>query len=400
MADFSISNVVPKMDAMKPKIAIFLYSLAGGGAERVVSILLQNLSDQYDITLILMNATIIYDIPKNIPIHLLESSLPNESSILKFLKLPILGWKYSRFCTRYHITVSFSLMNRPNYINVLSKFFGNTAKIIISERGTPSRQYVKSSLQGWINHFLIQWLYQKADLITTNSSGNSQDLKYSFNISKPIIILYNLFDIQAILHSCHLRTPPKNNYFHLITVGRLDKEKNQLLLIETLARLNRKDVKLTVIGTGPLKDQLAKAVIKFDLQTQVEFIGFIDNPFPYLMQSDIFLFASRQEGFPNVLVEALACGCAVISTDCQSGPREILAPETPFEITIDKEIEYAQYGILTPVNNLDLMTQALNTLLDNPNLLANYRQKAIVRAKNFDKSIQLPKYICMLQGIQ
>lgn len=384
---------------MKPKISIFLYSLAGGGAERVVSILLQNLSETHDITLVLMNPTIVYDIPKNIPVYSLECSQPDESGMLKLLKLPLLAWKYNRFCAKHRITVSFSLMNRPNYINVLSKFFGNTAKIIISERGTPSRQYSKSSFQGWINRFLIRFLYPKADLITTNSLGNSLDLKRTFHIKNPIRVLYNLFDIQAIQHSLAYPTQKNSRPFTLITIGRLDEGKNHHLLLEALSKLNRKDVQLVIIGKGPQKSRLLASIKEHRLEGQVELAGFISTPFPYLAQSDIFLFASRYEGFPNVLVEALASGCAVISTDCLSGPREILAPGTPLDTLVNNRIEYAEYGILTPVDDVNLMTQALQTLLDNPLLLQSYREKSILRAKDFDKTGQLYQYENLLNGI-
>lgn len=383
---------------MKPKIAIFLYSLAGGGAERVVSILLQNLSTTHNITLVLMNQTIVYDIPKNIPIYLLESSSPDESGILKLLKLPFLAWKYQRFCTQSGITVSFSLMNRPNYINILSKLFGNSAGIIISERGTPSRQYAAQSLQGRINRFLIRHLYPKADLITTNSLGNSEDLKHTFCIKKPISVLYNLFDIEAIQNSIKTSFKQNKYTFTLITVGRLDEGKNHLLLLEALSKLNRTDMKLIIIGEGPLKNRLHSAIKKHRLETQVELIGFINNPFAYLAQADIFLFASRHEGFPNVIVEALACRCAVISTDCPSGPREILAPGTSLDVPLKNAVEYAEYGVLTPVDNGEQMANALQTLLDNPSLLQNYREKSILRAKDFDKTVQLPLYENLLNS--
>jgi N-acetylgalactosamine-N,N'-diacetylbacillosaminyl-diphospho-undecaprenol 4-alpha-N-acetylgalactosaminyltransferase len=212
--------------------------------------------------------------------------------------------------------------------------------------------------------------------------------------------LYNLFDIEAIQNSLECPLQKSNPPFTLVTVGRLDEGKNHYLLLEALYKLNRKDVKLIIIGDGPLKSQLAMAIKKFRLEQQVELAGFIKNPFTCLANADIFLFASRHEGFPNVLVEALASGCAIISTDCPSGPREILAPESPISKQLSNEIECAEYGILIPVDNADLMAQTLNTLINNPNLLENYRQKALLRAKDFDKSIHLPQYERILKGMQ
>lgn len=376
---------------MKPKIAIFLYSLAGGGAERVVSILLQNLSKTHNITLVLMNPTIVYDIPKNIPVYLLESSSPDESGILKLLKLPFLAWKYSRFCIQSGITVSFSLMNRPNYINVLSKFFGNAAKIIISERGTPSRQYATQSLQGWINRVLIRWLYPKANLITTNSQGNRLDLENNFQISKPIHVLYNLFDLPAHPANTH------SGSITLISIGRLDEGKNHVMLLEALTKIEQDNIHLIIAGDGPLRKHLETIIADFGLTEKVTLTGFINNPFDYLVNADIFLFASRHEGFPNVVVEAMSCGCAVISTDCRSGPREILSPNTSVETMLIDTIEYAPYGVLVPIDSAELMSMALQRLLKDPVLLHHYREQGIRRTQAFKSHTLLPNYAYLFE---
>ena len=165
----------------KKRLSILIYSLASGGAERVVSILLNELPNKYDITLVLMKNKIEYDIPKEIKIAFLEDSDPYESGIAKLLKLPYLGFRYKRFCKENQITVSLSFMNRPNYINIFAKLFGNRARTIISERAMPSLQH-KVGIQGKINRFLIKQLYPYSDVVTANSMGNSLDLRDNFGI--------------------------------------------------------------------------------------------------------------------------------------------------------------------------------------------------------------------------
>jgi N-acetylgalactosamine-N,N'-diacetylbacillosaminyl-diphospho-undecaprenol 4-alpha-N-acetylgalactosaminyltransferase len=120
----------------KQKLSILIYSLSGGGAERVVSILTDTLNQYYDITLILMNDTIFYEIPQNIKIIYLEKSNPKESGLLKLFKLPYLAYKYAFICKKNNIQISLSFMNRANYINIISKFFINKSNILISERAT------------------------------------------------------------------------------------------------------------------------------------------------------------------------------------------------------------------------------------------------------------------------
>ena len=138
---------------MRKKISILIYSLAGGGAERVVSILLNELNDKFNITLILMNDTINYDLPENIDIVYLEKSKPNENGVLKLIKLPLLGYRYKKLCEEKGIEVSLSFMNRPNYVNLFAKIFGLNVKCIISERIAPSQEYRTNSLKDRISRF-------------------------------------------------------------------------------------------------------------------------------------------------------------------------------------------------------------------------------------------------------
>ena len=163
---------------MKKKLSILIYSLANGGAERVVSILIQELNDVFDITLFLMNDTIYYDIDPNINIIYLERSNPQEHGLLKLLKLPFLAWKYKRL---NQSGISLSFMYRPNYINIIAKLFGMKSRVLVSERDFPSAKN-SQGIQGKINLILIKYLYEKAPHIITNSLMMKHDLKTNFNI--------------------------------------------------------------------------------------------------------------------------------------------------------------------------------------------------------------------------
>lgn len=374
---------------MKNKLSILIYSLANGGAERVASILINELRNRYDITLFLMNDTIFYNIPENIKIVYLEKSTTHESGIKKLLKLPLLAWKYKNM---NNSDISLSFMNRPNYINVFSKLLGMKSKVVISERAMPSLQHSKG-LQGKVNKLLIQGLYGNADIVTANSFGNSQDLINNFKC-KEVITIHNPFDIKNIQQLSLEKVNFRDERFTFITIGRLDSGKNHKLLIDAIKKI---DACLYIIGDGELKNYLDEYITINNLQDKVFLMGKQENPYKFLKNSDCFVFSSNYEGFPNVILEALACDLPVISTDCKSGPREILSLEY-IEKNLQNDIEIVDYGILTPVENMEKMRETMNMLKDNHNLRINFQKKPKTKLEKFEKNIIVDKFIRTLES--
>jgi N-acetylgalactosamine-N,N'-diacetylbacillosaminyl-diphospho-undecaprenol 4-alpha-N-acetylgalactosaminyltransferase len=318
-----------------------------------------------------MNDTIFYKVQENVEVVFLENSKPFESGIKKLLKLPFLALKYKKLLKEKNIDISLSFMNRPNYVNVLAKLLGSKSKTIISERAMPSLQH-KNGLQGFINRFLIRNLYKKADLVISNSIGNQKDLKETFKVKAKII--YNVLDF-----NCEKREKFKK--FTFINVGRLDEGKNHKLLIKAFKKAGI-EADLLIIGDGPLRGELENLVNNLNLEEKVKFLGKRNNVNYMLAKSHCFVFSSNYEGFPNVLLEALACNLPVISTDCLSGPREILAPNTEYKNI--KDIEIAEYGILVPVNNEEKLAKAMKLIYEDNELRYNFRNKAKNRAKEFE----------------
>ncbi|HNP54719.1 MAG TPA: hypothetical protein PKK69_08870, partial [Ferruginibacter sp.] len=120
---------------MRPKIVILTYSLGGAGAERVVANLLNGLDrSRYDVRLVLMNNEIEYVIPEGLPIHYIEQSNRYENEYLKFVKLPLLAYRFARYCQSEKIDLVLSVMNRPNLIATMARRFGLKSKVLISER--------------------------------------------------------------------------------------------------------------------------------------------------------------------------------------------------------------------------------------------------------------------------
>lgn len=370
-------------------IAIFIYSMSGGGAERVVSYLLPYLKKQnHSVHLILMNTTMSYTLPDDIPLHYLEKSKAHESGIFKFLKLPFLAYKYAKLSKKLQLTHSFSLLSRPNYVNVLMRYFNHKPpKIIVSERNYASMINGYGDSQSKINNFLVKRLYPMADMVIGNSKANVKDLIDNYGIKKALtVVIENPIDLQKIELIEPITDCFNGDYFNMISVGRFDPVKNQKLLIKALASVP--NARLYLLGGGILEKDLKKLVEDDNLSDRVHFLGFDPNPYKYLKSADLFVFGSNHEGFPNVLLEAMACGLPILTTNCKSGPDEIMELEAP----VSNDIMKTPYGILTPVGDVDLMTKGMEYCIQNPEYLKTCRANVQKRIKAFEKEGILKAY--------
>ena len=137
--------------------------------------------------------------------------------------------------------------------------------------------------------------------------------------------------------------------------GRLSEEKDPGLALEALRLLRRtRDARLVFVGDGELRATLGDAVRRLDLGDAVSFVGYVTDPAPYVAHADVFVLSSRREGLPTALIEALAVGTRVVSTDCESGPHEIL--------------HGGRYGALVPVGDAAALARALDEVLEQPPL--------------------------------
>ena len=384
----------------RKRLAILTYSLASGGAERVVSVLLPELKKWFDVTLVLMNEEIFYEIPEGVRIRYLGHSDPSEPGWKKLLKLPFLARAYRKFCREEGIEISLSFMTRPNYINLLAKKSGSDIRTIISERSMPSKQYGYPGITSYLNRFLIRRLYPLADRIVANSEGNRQDLIEHFDLlSEKITTIYNPFDVEKIREMME-NAPPfeKKGFFAFITVGRVDVGKNHRLLVEALATLGKEiPAKLIIVGEGPLDEELRRYVKHLGIEEKILWAGRQSNPFVWMGFADCFVFGSNHEGFPNVLVEALACGLPVISTDCLSGPREILAMETNYNRPT-QGYRIVGHGLLIETGNVGAMAAAMKEVYNNILLHGKLVNTAKKRAEDFEKSKIVRHFIDLLEG--
>jgi N-acetylgalactosamine-N,N'-diacetylbacillosaminyl-diphospho-undecaprenol 4-alpha-N-acetylgalactosaminyltransferase len=385
---------------MKKKVFILINTLGTGGAERVVSLLIHNWKNRYDITLVLLTDLIEYDLPKNISIVCLKQPFM-ENGFLTTLKLPLLAWRYKNLCKKREADISLSFLKRPNYINCLGKLMGNKSKIIISERSYFS-EFLKmhAPLQRVLSKFLTKKLYPFADKIIVNSKLIKSDLEKNFNIHAPYSVIPNPMNVALMERLSKEEAEfPHDKSFNFINVGAFRKEKNHKNLIEAFHKIRHLNVRLFLLGHRFLKEDLMAKVKEMQLESQVIFLEFDTNPFKYFSKCDCFVLPSDFEGFPNALVEAMACGLPVISTDCRSGPREILAPDTDPEANLTNHIEVADFGILVPVKNPQLLSEAMELMVKDQELHERLKNKAKTRSLDFESGKIIEQFVEAMETV-
>jgi glycosyltransferase involved in cell wall biosynthesis len=278
-----------------------------------------------------------------------------------------------------------SFLSRANYTNIIATYFGSDHRCIISERNTPSLVYKSRSISDIVNLSLVRRLFPSSERIIAVSIGVQKDLVKNFNIpEEKVTVIYNPYNIDDIKKKSKEEIKHKwlnhQEYKTVVTVGRLEKQKNHSLLIKAFNKATEKlpNIRLIIIGEGSEREKLTKLVSQLDLDNKIEFTGEKTNPFKYLSRADLFVLSSDMEGFPNVLIEAMICGCPVISTDCQSGPNEI--------------IRNTQNGYLVPVGDIDSLSQTIVDVLQNDNLRTELKNKARETVNKFELTKIVPQY--------
>lgn len=377
---------------MHTNVLIITATMKKGGAERVISLLLKEWckNKKIKIFLILMENGIEYDIPSSIT-PLVLSDL-NKTNLRKFLELPLVSWRVAKFIRDNSIDLAISFLYRPNYVNLMVNFLFKTKhKVIINVRSATSR-YLREGLLGRINIFLVRALFNKADLIISNSNGVENDLSKILNINTQKKVIYNPVDIDHINLCKNIIDDTKYkfniNKKYIISMGRLIPLKRNMDLIDAFNFCQKKhtQIKLIFLGDGQLRNDLENYCIKLKIEDKVTFLGNVSNPFYYLSRSDLFVHSSEIEGFPNALIEAMACSLPVISSNCISGPDEIL--------------DNGKYGMLYKVGDVSALASKIDNLLSCSKSMSYYSNMSTIRSKNFNIENILPEYTKLINSIK
>lgn len=228
--------------------------------------------------------------------------------------------------------VFISMLNNANIFTLIAhKLSRLSTKIVIVQCNSLYEHKSHAiHIKSFILDLFIPCLYPHADSIIAISKGVADDLTKKAKIpSELITTIYNPVDFALISKLC--KSMPDHPWLKsasqpvVLAVGRLTHQKDFFTLIKAFSHVHKKiNAKLIILGEGELRPQLETLINKLKLSDSVSMPGFVSNPFAYMKHSSVFVLSSLYEGFGNVLTEAMSCGTPIISTDCPSGPREIL----------------------------------------------------------------------------
>jgi N-acetylgalactosamine-N,N'-diacetylbacillosaminyl-diphospho-undecaprenol 4-alpha-N-acetylgalactosaminyltransferase len=363
---------------MKPKIAFFINRLIIGGAEKDLRLLIETMKDRYDIHLILKirhgDMTDLEDIKT---FYLTE----NESkSSFNFLLIPFHAFRYKQYLEKNNIPVSYSQLTRPNLIAAFTRVLGWRGKLIIGEKSSPVGHYQAYGLSGKIILKLIKNLYGYADLIIPNSEGTRIALEETLNVKTNYEVIYNAIHIKETQDKSQtplnkpLPEAANQNKFTFICVSSLLVHKNQQLLIKAMQKLTHLDCQLWLVGVGEEEEKLQKLIVECGQETRVFLLGYRNDALQLMSKSDCFVTATRAEGLPNAQIEALTLGLPVISTDCLSGPRELLSTKSDPHEQLKTGIEQGDCGILVAMDDLPALTMSMERMYTDSNLRTAFKK--------------------------
>jgi glycosyltransferase involved in cell wall biosynthesis len=369
------------------KIAFFINNLEGGGAERVVCTLSNFLRERcgHEISIFVFGGKAAYPLSKGVLVKKLWSGVLAVGPG-KILFLPLFALELALRIRKLRPDSVMSFLVRPNLVLILARWLLPGKRINISERCTSQNIYSKG-LSAAIMKKCISAFYPQADRVVAISEGVAEGL-LSFGVSRERLrVIYNPQNLEEIfVEAKRGRVQERHSKnFSIVMAGRLIASKDYPTMLRALKRLQAWGLRprLAVLGEGPDRNLLMKLAEDLGVSDQVEWRGWVSNAFEVMAASDLFVFASRFEGFGNVIVEAMACGLPVVSTDCPSGPSEILGG--------------GRYGVLVPVGDSEALAMEIRTLMTHPEIREDFKRKSLERAPDFDVSLIAEKYLEVLQ---
>jgi len=364
---------------MNEKIAFFIPAMYGGGAERVVLNLLEGMTDRglsLDLVLAAAEGPYMDRIPKEVNIVDLEAGRIINSIF------PLIS-----YLRTHKPRVLISHLNHANVIALIAGYLSRTdTPVIVVAHNTLSVARV-TQLRGNIVKPIMKWLYPHASAVATVSLAAARDMETELGLpANSVHTIYNpIVDDRLFAQAQEVNSESwlePNSPPVYVSIGRLTEQKDFSTLLKSFALVKeRLDVRLIILGEGELRSDLMTLIQELGITESVSLPGFVKNPYPYLKAASAFVLSSLWEGLPTVLVEAMACGCPVIATDCPSGPLEIL--------------ERGKYGTLVPVSNVRELSQAMLKVLDSP----PSAELLIERSQDFAVERSVTEYLKLIEKV-
>ena len=353
----------------------FAPSLHGGGAERVTVHLLTHLDrNRFDPTLVLVQpeGEFLDSVPADVEVISLNRprvryAVPDLIRLLRARKPDVLV----------------SIMRHANAAAVVAKLLARSpARIVLTEHNFVSRS-VSAESKSVLRMLISRLLYPLSDRVVTVSHGVAADLVSTLSLSPTkTVTIYNPVvgdSLQALM-----REEVSHPWFRsdraapvILGCGRLTTEKGFRYLVEALSLIRGDtDARLIIVGKGPQRSALRALVDDLELSNRVELLGFQPNPYKFMARADLFVLSSLWEGLGLVLIESMACGTPVISTDCPSGPGEVITDGVD--------------GLLVPPRDPEALSDAIVRVLEDRHLADQLRRNGQRRAQDFtvDRSVR------------
>lgn len=335
---------------MTDRIAIYVPSLGGGGAERIMTILANSFAARglaVDLVLAKAKGPYLKDLSDAVRVV-------DLGSFRVLFSLPGLA----RYLRRERPRAMLSALSHANVVAVWAKQLARVpTRLVLSERNTLSIS--TRGVHTWRAR-LLPWLmrhtYPKADGVVAVSGGVADDLAATIGLRRhDVKVVYNPVVTETLIRQSHevashawlnFGEPPV-----ILAVGRLTAQKDFSTLIQAFALLRKRcAARLVILGEGELRGALERQITELGLIEYVVLLGFIENPFAWMRRSALFVLSSAWEGLPGTLIQAMACAVPVVSTNCPSGPMEIL--------------ENGKWGKLVPVGDAGALAAAMAATLD------------------------------------
>jgi len=395
------------------RIALFVPALSGGGVQRVLLAMGAGFRDRgHDVDLLVANGRGAFagKVPAGIRLIELGQAIPGQARIMGALADPgaspalarplLLSTRpgqalsalpgLARYLRRQTPDILFAAKVDANLVALLARrYAGVRTRMIVSERESYATKVHQSSRWRWRYVVpAIRRLYPEADAIVAVSEGTADSFRRVTGRDWPRLrVCYNPVVDSNV--TARADADPEHAWFAadrgtpvILGVGRLEARKGFDVLIRAVARVRRsRSVRLVILGEGPDRAALEELAAAEGIGHAVHMPGWRDNPFAFMARADLFVLASDYEGLPGVLIQAMACGCSVVSTDCPDGPREILAD--------------GQYGALVPPRDPEALSRAIATALDGP----RDRDALRARAADFRVDTALDAYEALFREV-
>ena len=351
-----------EVDSRVLHVAVFLTDLSGGGAERAMLNLATGIARRgRRVDLLLASATGPYvaDVPAEV--RLVDFEARRTAGAI----VPL-----AAYLRREQPDVLISTLHHAclaaSFAHVLAR---TTTTLFLREANTNSAKPIEAhDLRQLVQRRAMRWAYRVADGAVAVSEGVADDLRQAFGV--PHHKLWTLYNPVVTEDLSRLATlDPEHRWFDqdappvVLGVGRLRPHKGFMTLMEAFARVRAtRPLRLILLGEGPQRAELERRALELGVGDDVELPGFVTNPFAFMSRAGVYVLSSEFEGLPGTLIQAMACGCPVVATDCRSGPREIL--------------DGGRFGALVPVGDSEAMARAIGSALDEPTPAARVRDRA------------------------